>query len=200
MAISPILHDIGCTEWQEGRKVRAVWWLYLLVFLGKLAEVSISSLRTQMIVKGQRLVGAILAGIEYVMWFVIVAVALNKYSSDLLMVGLLTISFALGQIIGSFIEEKMALGNCMLNGIFTSRDNAVSAADMLRANGFSLTMFSGEGIGKSERTIIIMTVRRKNLSLVKKMMHDIDSKVVISVTPMVNIEGGTMPKKIKGAL
>lgn len=180
--------------------MQAVWWLYPLVFLGKLTEVSLSSLRTQMIVKGQRLVGALLASVEYVMWFIIAATALNKYSSDPLMVSLLTLSFALGQISGSFIEEKMALGNCMLNGIFMDRQKALSASALLRANGFSLTMFSGEGLEESERTIIIMTVRRKNLLTVKKLLHDVDPKVVISVTPMVNIEGGILTKKITKAL
>lgn len=168
-----------------------------MVFMGKLTEVSIASLRTQLIVKGQRIAGALLACIEYVMWFVIASVALNKYSSDPLMVVLLTVSFALGQIAGSFIEEKMALGNCMLNMIFVEESKAMSAAALLRANGFSLTTFMGQGIGESERTIAMMTVRRKNLSLVKRLIHGVDPKVVISVTPMVNMEGGTLTKKIK---
>lgn len=175
----------------------AVWWLYPLIFLGKLTEVAIASLRTQMIVKGQRIAGGLLACLEYIMWFFIASITLNKYSSDFLMVILLTISFALGQITGSIIEEKMALGNCILNAIFMDEAKALSATALLRANGFSLTTLRGQGIGDAERTIIIMTIRRKNLSLVKKLIHDVDSKVVISITPMVNMEGGTLTSKIK---
>lgn len=174
--------------------MQTAWWIYVLVFLGKLSEVSLSSLRSQLIVKGQRLAGAVIAGIEYLFWFYITATVLEAYSSDLVMILLLVFAYALGQVCGSVLEEKLALGVSMLNAFFLTREDACAASELLRSHGYAVTQFGAEGREKEERAVILLVVRRKSLKNVKSLIRSVAPSAVITLTPSVTIEGGTLAK------
>ena len=89
------------------------FWVYCVIFSAKLIEVSCSALRSQLIVKGQRWGGALCAAIEFSFWIVITANVLEDFASDPLRIALLIIAYSLGQVVGSWLEAKLALGNCM---------------------------------------------------------------------------------------
>lgn len=168
------------------------WWLYLLVFLGKLVEVSLSSLRSQLIVKGQKWAGSFTAAIEYLFWFTITATVLEKYASDPLMIAMLTLAYALGQMCGSFLEEKLALGVSMVHVFLVTKEEAVQSAKVLRDHGFALTQFGAEGINSQSRTVLLLAVKRRNIPLVRSLIKEVAPKAVITLTPSVSIEGGTL--------
>ena len=125
-------------------------WVYIFIFFGKLIEVALASLRSQLIHKGERTVGAIIALLEYSFWLSITASAISGFSDDILKIVILVCAFAAGNVLGSILESKIALGFCTMNCVFTMRDSAVKAAALLRKNGYALTMFSAEGINGAD--------------------------------------------------
>ncbi|MDD4011937.1 MAG: DUF5698 domain-containing protein [Sphaerochaetaceae bacterium] len=171
--------------------------VYLVVFLGKLTEVTLASLRSQLIVKGQRYIGALIAMFEYLIWIIITANVLTGFAEDPLRLVLLTAAFALGQVLGSILEERLALGNVMISTVFMNSDKALIAESMLREKGFSMTRFEARGMDCSQRVVLNLTVKRKNINCVKRMIKDADSSAVLSMTPSVQMDGGTMMDKVK---
>lgn len=173
------------------------WWIYLVVFAGKLIEVTTSSLRSQLVVKGQRVGGAVTAGFEYLFWFFITATVLEKYSSNYLMVFILALAYALGQVLGSLCEEHLALGVCMLTCVFRERGFALAAAKALREAGFALTLLPGSGWQGESRPIMMLTVKRSLVPTAKRILAQCDSHVVVTLTPSVQLEGGVLNKGTK---
>ena len=83
--------------------------VYFLIFIGKLVEVALASLRSQLIIKGQRLPGAIAALFEYAFWLCITASVLTDFAGNPLKILVLVFAFSIGNVVGSFIEDRMAL-------------------------------------------------------------------------------------------
>jgi len=174
------------------------FWVYCVIFSAKLIEVSCSALRSQLIVKGQRWGGALCAAIEFSFWIVITANVLEDFASDPLRIALLIIAYSLGQVVGSWLEAKLALGNCMLSAIFMDEEKAFAAEAILRLQGFSLTRFCASGREKCERTVLVLTVRRRLIPQVKLLIRQADPQAVVSVTPSVEMEGGTLLRSTPG--
>lgn len=165
-------------------------WVYIAVFFGKLAEVTLSSLRSQLIVKGQRLYGGLIAAVEYFFWFVIAANVLSN--ANFLRLFLLVLAFALGQVIGSFIEERLALGLCTINAVFMDCEIALRVEEKLRASGYALTAFPALGRDGQKRVMLMVTVKRKQVNRIEKMIRSVAPLSVISVTSAVQFRGGTL--------
>jgi uncharacterized protein YebE (UPF0316 family) len=167
-------------------------WVYAVVFFGKLIEVSLATLRSQLIIKGQRITGALCAALEFTFWVVITANVLSDFASDPLRVFLLIAAFSLGQIVGSWIEAKLAFGTSMLSVIFMEEEQAKTAEALLRSKGFAMTRFHASGRDQCGRTVLLMTVKRKLVPFAKDLIHQADPKAVVAVTPSVEMEGGTL--------
>jgi uncharacterized protein YebE (UPF0316 family) len=178
----------------QGRSI----WVYCVVFFGKLIEVSLATLRSQLIIKGQRWTGALCAAFEFSFWVVITANVLGDFASDPLRVFLLIAAYSLGQMLGSWLESKLALGNCMLSVIFMEEEKACDAETFLRAHGFALTRFHASGRDQCGRTVLLMTIKRKFLPFAKQLIHQADAKAVVAVMPSVEMEGGTLLRATPG--
>jgi uncharacterized protein YebE (UPF0316 family) len=165
-------------------------WIYMFIFFGKLFEVTLASLRSQLIHKGERVSGAFIALFEYTFWLCVTASAISGFSGDIAKIILLVCAFACGNVLGSVLEGKIALGYCTLNSVFTNREKALRAADILRQKGFGLTILTAEGINDAKRTVLLITTKRKDVPIIKAVLNHEDSEVVIAVLLTQKQEGG----------
>ena len=154
---------------------------YLVIFLGKLCEVTLSSLRSQLIHKGQRLPGALVALLEYSIWLTITASILNSLNDDFIKLVLLVIAFALGHVCGSLLEEMMAFGYTTITSIFMNKKQAELASEALRAKGFSLTLIPAEGMNGSQRFALSIYTKRKHNQTIKDILYQVDPSCVITI-------------------
>ena len=157
---------------------------------------ALSSLRSQLIHKGQRLPGAVIALFEYAFWLCITASALTDFGDPIKIITLIC-AFSLGNVAGSIIEEKMALGYCMITCIFMKKNAALNAAQMLRKKGQALTLIPAEGIKGAERTTLLITARRRDIVPIKKLLFASDPEAVITVQAMQQVKGATIADAIK---
>lgn len=164
-------------------------YVYLFIFFGKLVEVALASLRSQLILKGQRLPGAIAALFEYTLWLCITGTVLTGFASDPIKVVVLVCAFALGNVLGSVMEEMLALGFCSITGVFMDKAAALKAATLLREKGQALTIIPAEGMQGAERTAILITARRRDVPLIRKLLLTADPKTVMTVQAMQQVTG-----------
>ncbi|MFA6688006.1 MAG: DUF5698 domain-containing protein [Sphaerochaetaceae bacterium] len=172
-------------------------YVYLFVFFGKLLEVALASLRSQLIHKGERLLGGIVAVFEYTFWLTITATVITGFADDLIKMLVLIAAFATGNVLGSFLEEKLALGYVSISIVFMEKQNALQAADLLRSQGHALTIIPSQGINGAERTVLQLTVKRKYSTSIKSLIRTHFPQAVLSVSATQQIFGGTFAKAFK---
>lgn len=174
------------------------WTVYMFIFFGKLIEVSLASLRSQLIMKGQRLLGGIVAVFEYTFWFTITASALSGLQNDILKLVILILAFAFGNVLGSLIEERLALGYSTLTSFYNNREDVMLAADALRNMGYALTILPSEGIAGDQRYTMITSIDRKHVTDIERVLIQLVPDVVFTISATQYMKGYTnhlSPKK-----
>ncbi len=175
---------------------RTPWMIYSLIFTGKLVEVTLSSLRSQLIHKGQRWPGALIAIFEYTFWLFLTATALTGVANDPFKVVILVFAFAVGQVCGSLLEEKLAYGYNTVTAIFTNESIALVAAEQIRAMNQALTLIHAEGMNKEKRVAMTMAVRRREVESIKQLLYLYDPNVMITVSLTQQVSNAFLPTNV----
>ncbi len=143
---------------------------YTLILLGKIIEVSLSTLRIVLISKGERKIAAILAFFEISLWLTIVSKVLSNLSNDPLSAVVYAIGFVVGNYLGVKLEDFIGLGTAQFQ-IIVSKEDSEIITDLIFSEGFAYTMVEAKGRFK-ERAIIYSLLPRK---AGKKLSEDIKS-------------------------
>jgi uncharacterized protein YebE (UPF0316 family) len=94
----------------------------LIICVCKIIEVGLSSLKSILMVKGQRFLATGLALIECLVWGFVIAGTIKDLSSNYYWLAAYCAGYTLGWFIGSTIESKLALGTTNVQFIVTSED------------------------------------------------------------------------------
>ena len=86
--------------------------IYLFIFICKILENSIGTLRLIIVSNGKKLEGAILNFILSLIW--IISTSLVVLNNNIYKILIFAIGSLIGSYVGSLLEEKIALGNNML--------------------------------------------------------------------------------------
>lgn len=165
---------------------------YLFIFGARILDVSMSTIRMLMVVQGRRKYAAIIGFFEVTIYIVALGKVVNGLSNpgNLLAYAL---GYASGNYIGSYIEEKIALGNLTAQVILNDNDNDDNIIDELRNNGFGVTVIVGQG-KEGPRSILSIALKRKDLNKLHKLLATLDKEAFITVSTTKLISGGYFPK------
>ena len=86
----------------------------LIVCAAKIIEITIQSLKTCMMVKGQKIKAAGLGFAECVIWGLVISTIISTLGDNLLLLLFYCIGYATGLFLGSTLEGKIALGTSFL--------------------------------------------------------------------------------------
>ncbi|NBI05378.1 DUF5698 domain-containing protein [Senegalia massiliensis] len=162
--------------------------IYLFIFFAKIIEVSFMTLRVVFITKGEKVYGSIIGFFEVVIWLGLIGSVLDGIQDDPLRMIAYSLGFACGNYVGSFIEEKLAIGLMTIN-IIATEDNGRKLANILRNKKIGVTVVDAEGIEKS-RNLLIIHAKRRRKSEILKLIDDTNIPAVISVNDTKVIYGG----------
>jgi len=142
--------------------------LPLLVFLARVVDVSIGTLRIIFVAKGLKNIAAILGFFESLIWLVAVTQVMQNLSSWQTYIAF-ACGFAAGNYVGVFLEEKIALGNLLVR-IITRRE-ADELVHVLWEAGYGVTSVDARGETGPVKLIFSITKRRnlgKIISIIKE--------------------------------
>lgn len=163
---------------------------YLLIFFAKIADVTLCVVRTILTVRGKKVQAALIGVVEIVIYIV----ALTKIMSQLDNIGNLVayaLGFGSGQIIGIWVEQKMAIGNLMVQII--PKGNAEELVHILRNEGFGVTVIQGYG-RNGIRHVLHIAMQRNMLSKLNKILDEYDKDAFITIMDTRHIQGGYLQK------
>lgn len=155
---------------------------YFLIFIFKVIENTLSTLRIIIVANGKKLFGAILQGIISIIWVISAGIVIVNINEDYFKILFFALGSLVGSYIGSLIEEKIALGSSLITSIICEEKSNLILRT-LRKKGYYINIINSNN---KERTITIM-VLRKNINKVSNIIKTIDSNAVIisqSINPI----------------
>jgi len=148
--------------------------LAVLVFFSRVLDVSIGTVRTIATVQGRIVLAFILGLFEVTIWLVVIATVVNTVLERPWLLVFYALGFSTGNVAGILIEQRLALGHTILR-VFTG-PHAQAVTDQLRAAGFRLTRFQGEGARGPVFELQVVCERKeltRALSIVQQINPDI---------------------------
>lgn len=170
-----------------------VWWVYLCIFLGKIIEVSVSTVRVVLINRGERLFGAIIAFFEVSIWLVVTGTVLVGFQNDIWRCFVFALAFACGNYFGSWMEDKLAFGLSSVQIIVSDKDEAEDLIENLRKNDFAVTVFKGEG-KDGDRHVLTLHLKRKRIPAALSIIKERMCGAVVTVNDVRVVKGGYIKK------
>ena len=152
-------------------------WLPLLIFVARVVDVSLGTLRIICVIRGYRRLSVLLAFFEIIIWvYAITSVVshLDRFVNVVAYAG----GFAAGNWLGMWIEQRLALGLQAVT--LFSRGGAQAVAEGLRFADMVVTTLTGSG-RDGPVTMCLAVVPRKQVPTVVKIARGIDPDVLITV-------------------
>lgn len=148
-----------------------IWILGIIIFLARIVDVSVGTLRTISIVQGRTKIAFFLAIIEISVWLMVLSAVLPKVMDTPFLGVFYAIGFATGNVVGILFEKKLAMGYANFRIITTLFAKEITKA--LREKGFAVTTFEGEG-KDGKVTEVYVACERKALPGLIKLVKEIE--------------------------
>lgn len=161
----------------------------LIVCLAKIVEITIQSLKTCMMVKGQRLKASGLGFIECTIWGLVISTIIGTLGDNLFLLLFYCVGYATGLFLGSTIENKIALGTSNLE-LIANEENTALILDYLKENKRGYTFFDGHGSKDKMNMIFIVLPRREMPKVLKDIRKLCDNKVFVVASDVSKYAGG----------
>ena len=164
-------------------------WVCLIICVAKIIEITIQSLKTCMMVKGQRIKAAALGFVECTIWGLVISTIIGTLGDNLLLLLFYCIGYATGLFLGSTIEGKIALCTSNLE-LIANQDNTEKIVEYLKQHGRGYTVFGGHGSIDKMNMILIVLPRRDMNKLLRDIRKMCDNKVFVVASDVSKYAGG----------
>ncbi len=166
---------------------------YLLIFLAKIVEVSLMTIRTVLITRGEKLYGSIIGFFEISIWLYLINKVLVGISEDPIRMVTYALGYACGNYLGSILEEKLALGLLTIS-IILPESEGEELIKKLREKNVGVTKVRAEGINK-DKSLLLIHIKRKRKNEIIKLIEKSPLHCVISISDTKTVMGGYGIKK-----
>ena len=165
----------------------------LFIFFARVTDVSIGTMRTILLVKGQRKIASLLGFFEVMIYLIVLGKVVGNIDKPVLILSY-CLGYAAGNIIGSKIEERLSIGRLIAQVIV--KDKSDELIESLRDAGFGVTIFAGEGKeGTSYMLNIIL--ERKQVDTLHKIINGCNCGAFITTMDVrASLGGYFQPKKM----
>ena len=164
----------------------------VFIFFARIADVTFGTLKTLFVIRGNRKLSFVLGFIEMLIWYIVVSRALGSGKMDIFVATSYSLGYATGAVVGSFIEDRLALGQLSLQ-VIIDRDHS-NLINVLRQNGYAVSTVECAGIN-SLKTMLIIEINRKDLNKVKKIIDSIEPKAFMTISDTRMVLNGYFEKK-----
>jgi uncharacterized protein YebE (UPF0316 family) len=140
-----------------------------LIFFARVTDVSMGTVRTMFVVRGQRGMAWMIGFFEILVWVLAVSRVMENLDYPAYAIAY-ALGFATGNFVGVTIEQSLAIGDRVVR-VFTRLGDEM--ASRLRKEGFVVTVFEGRGKdGPVE--LLYIEVRRRQVARVRAVAREVD--------------------------
>ncbi|BBM88602.1 hypothetical protein COTS27_00283 [Spirochaetota bacterium] len=165
------------------------WTVPLFIYIAKILELALNSIRIVSIAKGFKRLSIAIAFVEGIIWILIVTRIIANID-NLFNVAAFGLGMATGVYIGGLIEEKLALGLVLVR-VITQR-TADKLLTRLRAAGFRVTDVPATSNYGSVK-VMFATIKRKDLQNFTKLVKQFNPYAFFTVEEIKSASRTIMP-------
>ena len=163
----------------------------LFIFLARITDVSIGTVRIILVSKGNKLGASFLGFFEISIWLLAISQVMQQGLNNVASFFAYGLGFACGNFIGITIEEKLALGLQTIRLISTETVDILTMT--LRDAGYGVTVINASG-AKGPVHILYVIVQRKKVKDVIRIASEITPDIFISVEDIRSVKAGFFPE------
>src|SRR5699024_634161 len=164
-----------------------------IILVINIVYVTFSTMRMILTLKGKRYLAAFVSMFEIVMYVVGLGLVLDNLDQIQIIIAY-AVGFAIGVIVRSRIEEKLALGYITVNVISSNPD--IEFTRKLRDKGYGVTSWFAYGMEGDRLSMQVFTPRRYELKLYETIKNLDPRAFIISYEPK-QIHGGFWVKHVR---
>ena len=164
-----------------------------IILVINIVYVSFSTIRMILTLKGRRYIAAFVSMFEIVIYVLGLGLVLDNLDQIQNLIAY-AIGFGIGVVVGSKIEEKLALGYITVNVISSNPD--IEFTRRLRDKGYGVTSWFAYGMEGDRLSMQILTPRKDELRLYET-IKTIDPKAFIIAYEPKQIHGGFWVKQVR---
>jgi uncharacterized protein YebE (UPF0316 family) len=171
--------------------------LPLLIFLARIADVSMETIRVIYISRGIKYLAPIIAFFEIIIWLLAMEVVLKDLSNIVYFMAY-AFGFAAGTYVGLVIEERLSIGTVILR-IVTTEESTDAIAAFLEAEHFGVTYLDAQGSRGNVRMILTL-VNRTDVPRITEHIEKTNPKAFFSIEDVRYVNQGVFRPKAQGTL
>lgn len=139
--------------------------LGIVIFLARVTDVSMGTMRTISIVQGRTKIAFLLGFVEVSMWLVIISTVIHRISDKPVLGVFYALGFSTGNVVGILLEKRIAFGHIILRIISTQSGKEI--AEKIRQTGHAVTTFQGEGLSGPVTMLYVVCPRKEQNQVVQ---------------------------------
>lgn len=147
--------------------------IYIAIFISKIIEIALSTLRLIVVANGKKKLGAILQGAVAFTWTFVTGIVIVDINKDILKIVFFCLGSIVGSYLGSIIEEKIALGSNILMCIISRRYEKTIKDNL---NGYQITTISEKN---NKYSILLIFLKRKDTKKIGNIIKKIDPNSIL---------------------
>lgn len=164
-----------------------------IILVVNIFYVTFFTMRMILTLKGRRYIAAFVSMFEVVVYIIGLGLVLDNLN-EIQNVIAYALGYGIGVVVGSMIEEKMALGYITVNVISSNPD--IEFTRKLREKGYGVTSWFAYGMEGDRLSMQILTPRKYELLLYES-IKTLDPKAFIISYEPTQIHGGFWVKQVR---
>lgn len=163
--------------------------LCIKIFLARITDVTLGTLRTIYTVRGKTVIAGIIAFIEVFIWFVIAREALNTDLQSIWIVIAYSGGYATGTILGTFIANNFV--NSLISIEVITTKATTDNINKIRKEGYGVSVVNTvENINDEKTKILYITLNSRNLEKLKRIIKEIDPSAFLVIKESKIVQNG----------
>ena len=161
----------------------------LLIALARVIDVTLGTIRIIYISRGMKFLAPIFGFFEILIWLIAIGQIMKNLSNPVYYLAY-AVGFAMGNLVGIFVEERLAVGRVILR-IITQRD-ATRLVDYLRSSGYGVTTVEAEGATGPVK-LIFTVIDREKVETVVDSVQTYNPRAFYSIEDVRFVKEGIFP-------
>ena len=167
----------------------------LLIFVARVIDVSMNTVRIIMISKGRRKLVPFIGFIEILIWLLAFRQVILNLSNFMCYVGFAG-GFAVGSYVGILIEERLAIGYEVLRVI--TKTGAEQLIEALKKSNFGVTVLDARG-STGKVNVIFTIAKRKDMPNALALIKKFNPRAFYSIEDIRSVQAGVFPTAASAA-
>ena len=168
----------------------------LLIFLARICDVTLDTARIIYVSRGMKLLAAVIGFFEVLIWLVSITQIIQNLTNIIYYIAYAG-GFAMGNYIGIYIEERMAIGTVVIR-IITQKD-ATDLVSCLKNEGYGVTYIDAKGSMGAVK-VVFSIIKRKDIKHVLKIVRKFNPLSFYTIEDIRSFREGVFRKKQKKPL